>query len=467
MLEGAVAYGQRLFPGDDDMLLRKAHLLSAKGQHEQALSLLQDLERRNPDNTDIQYALGAVYSALEQPRRAIQYYQKASRDGYELGMVYGNIADEYYHLGRDDEAIRYYRKAIAANPDEERSLYNLASGLNELGRDEEAYTFFDRFVHDHPYNKVGWYCLGNILMTNQRFESAIDAFEYVLTGSCIAAEAYTCCGGVAHVAEYHSHYADGGAPFVRNSFHLTIEDGALVHPAAEHGADGAPELFLRIGGEVAAGLFLDGGLEENDEFLEALNAEVLVEHYALLFLHLLDDGLERVDVFLVDGLHAEHYVAVHLYEAAVAVIYEVGVLGLGYHTLGHLVVKTEVEDGVHHAGHRGTCAGTYTDEQRVLGVAEAAVHQGLGVGYGCVDVVLEKFYDFLLTDLIILIASVGGDGEARGYGNTDVVHLSQVGALATKQLAHLCITFGLSVAKGVNSFGFFHCKLYIYFCICF
>lgn len=181
MLEGAVAYGQRLFPGDDDMLLRKAHLLSAKGQHEQALSLLQDLERRNPDNTDIQYALGAVYSALEQPRRAIQYYQKASRDGYELGMVYGNIADEYYHLGRDDEAIRYYRKAIAANPDEERSLYNLASGLNELGRDEEAYTFFDRFVHDHPYNKVGWYCLGNILMTNQRFESAIDAFEYVLT----------------------------------------------------------------------------------------------------------------------------------------------------------------------------------------------------------------------------------------------------------------------------------------------
>lgn len=181
MLEGAVAYGQRLFPNDDDMLLRKAHLLSAKGQHEQALSLLQELESRNPDNTDVQYAMGAVYSALEQPRRAIQYYQKASRDGYELGMVYGNIADEYYRLGRDEDSLRYYRKALSVNPDEERSLYNLASTLSELGRNDEATTFYTRFVHDHPYNKVAWYCLGNVLLSDQKYAQAVDAFEYVRT----------------------------------------------------------------------------------------------------------------------------------------------------------------------------------------------------------------------------------------------------------------------------------------------
>ena len=280
----------------------------------------------------------------------------------------------------------------------------------------------------------------------------ILAVEEVLAVAGIAAEAYAGSGGVAHVAEHHSHHADSRTPLVGNAFHLTVEDGALVHPAAEHGADGTPKLLHGIVGEVAAGLSLDGLLKQLHELLEALHGEVLVEHDALLLLHLFDDGLEGIDVFLVDGLHAEHHVAVHLHEAAVGVVHEVRILSLGHHTFSHLVVQTEVQDGVHHAGHGSAGTGAYAHEQRILHVAELRVHQLLDVSHSGVHVVLQQLDNLVLTYLVILVTGVGGDGEPGRHGHSDEVHLSQIRTLAAQCLSHLGVTFGLSVAESVNSF---------------
>ena len=69
-------------------------------------------------------------------------------------------------------------------------------------------------------------------------------------------------------------------------------------------------------------------------------------------------------------LHAEDDVAVHLDEAAVAVPREARVAGLGRQRLDGLVVEAEVEDRVHHAGHRVAGAGADRHQQRVLQVAE-------------------------------------------------------------------------------------------------
>ena len=48
--------------------------------------------------------------------------------------------------------------------------------------------------------------------------------------------------------------------------------------------------------------------------------------------------------------------------------------------------------------------------------------------------------------LIVLGAGLGGDGKALRHGQTDVGHLSQVGALATQQLTHLGVALGEQIA---------------------
>ena len=60
---------------------------------------------------------------------------------------------------------------------------------------------------------------------------------------------------VAHIAEHHGLHVDRSAP--RNAVQAAISDRAPVHPRAEHGADGAPQLRVRVLRERRAALLFD------------------------------------------------------------------------------------------------------------------------------------------------------------------------------------------------------------------
>ena len=181
MIEKSVHHGEYLFPASNEIRLRRAHLLCFKEQFSEAYSILKQLERVQPDDTDVLYALGVVLSALEQPRKAIQYFNKAAADGYELGIIYGNIADEYVKMDKISEARNYYRKALKIKPDDEHSLYELANCYEDDGLTDKWIDYFQHFVEDHPYSKVGWFCLGEAYASAMLFEKAIDAYQYAIT----------------------------------------------------------------------------------------------------------------------------------------------------------------------------------------------------------------------------------------------------------------------------------------------
>ncbi len=180
MLEKSVVYGEQLFPQANAMRLRRAHLLCTKECYSDAYAILCDLERMEPDNTDVLYALGAVCSALELPRKAIRYYQLASVDQYELDTIYCNISDEYFKLHQYKESRMYARKALKVNIECQRALYSLSEGFFHDGADDEAEHFFTHFVREHPYSQVAWYCLAMVYMDVSLFEKAIDALEYAI-----------------------------------------------------------------------------------------------------------------------------------------------------------------------------------------------------------------------------------------------------------------------------------------------
>ena len=181
-LEAAVGLGERLYPDNGEMRLRKAQLLGVKGRYRQALGLLEQLELEDQDNTDVAYTLGTLYSMTGNAEKSIEYYLRAATDGYELGMIYGNVADEYLKLGNTVQAVRYYRKAVEDNPDEQRSLRSLVFIWDWQGRLEQAVRFFSNHVHNHPYCKTAWYCLGCCYMRDGHANAAkaVDAFEYAL-----------------------------------------------------------------------------------------------------------------------------------------------------------------------------------------------------------------------------------------------------------------------------------------------
>lgn len=258
-LQAAVNYGEQLFPANNAVRLRRAHLLCVQGAYPQALALLKDLEHAEPANTDVCYALGALYSMTDHAREAIDYYLKAAADGYELGMIYGNIGDEYYKLGMTDESVRYYRMSIEKNPDEERSLYNLACTWDEQGQNELSEQFFTQHVGEHPYSKGGWYCLGCVYSWLSLYEKAADAYEYAIAIDKSLFNAYL------GLSDCYSRLGDTGRAVAAMNDSLDYaDDRAYVYYTMGH-------LYLAAGNYHTASTYLHDALKEDPAYSIAWN----------------------------------------------------------------------------------------------------------------------------------------------------------------------------------------------------
>lgn len=191
-VQSALKYGEQLFPNANELKLRRAHMYSIQNNPQAALALLKEILRSEPGNTDAQYAMGLVYGMLDQPQKALQYYQMASADGVELGLIYGNMADEYYKMDRFDKAVLYYKKSIAENPDEERSMYNLLCIYEDEGLHQEAEAYFREQTQAHPYSFSAWIAYGRACMNLDMWQQAIDAYEYAVVIDKTSVQAYFC-----------------------------------------------------------------------------------------------------------------------------------------------------------------------------------------------------------------------------------------------------------------------------------
>ena len=83
------------------------------------------------------------------------------------------------------------------------------------------------------------------------------AVELLRAVGRVAGEGDAGAGVVAGVAIDHRLHVDGGSPLGGDVVFAAIDDGAVVHPGAEHGAGRAPELLPRILRELLAGALLD------------------------------------------------------------------------------------------------------------------------------------------------------------------------------------------------------------------
>ena len=273
------------------------------------------------------------------------------------------------------------------------------------------------------------------------------AVELLLAGRRIAREGDAGGRGLAHIAEHHGLHIDRGAPAFRNIVQAAIGDGALVHPRAEHRADGAPQLRVRVLRERLAALLLDALLVAVDDLVPIVGAEIGVERVAVAVLVVVEDFLEMM------MLDAEHHIGIHGDEAPVAVEGKAPVAGFLRKRHGGDVVEPEIEHGVHHARHRGAPAGAHRDQQRIFAVAEFLAGDAADLGQRGVDLRLQ----ILRIGFAVVVemgADLGGDGEAGRHRQAEMGHFGEPRALAAEQIAHRRAAGRLAAAEGVDPFAF-------------
>ncbi len=280
------------------------------------------------------------------------------------------------------------------------------------------------------------------------------AVEQVFAGTGIAGEGNTGAAVVAEVAEHHGLHVHRGTPGFGNVVQLAIDLGAVVVPALEHRHHRAPQLLPRIGRELAADTGANQALETLHQFLQVIGVEFGIELDALLLLHRIDDHLERIVIFLGYRLEAHDHVAVHLHEAAVGVPGESFVARLARQPGHRLVIEAEVEDGVHHAGHRGARTGAHRQQQRIGRIAELLAHLLLDERNALEHFGLDQLDHGILAFFGVDRAHLGADREAGRHRNSQATHFRKVGTLASEEILHLGVPVSSGGTKHIDVLGF-------------
>ena len=254
----------------------------------------------------------------------------------------------------------------------------------------------------------------------------VIAVHQVLAGRGIAGEGHAGAAFPAHVAENHGLDVDGCSQVVADAGRVAVVHRTLAVPAPENRFSRQPQLLVGILRELHAGLFSHDNLELLGQFLPVRGIELGVRLDALLRALFSDQILEWL---VVD---VQHDAAKHLHQTAIAVVDEALVAGQRDHARGGLVVQTDVQHGVHHAGHGELGARPAGDQQRLLRIAKDLARCCLGGLHGR-QFLLPHALGELVTASQIGVACLGRDGETGRDRNADAGHLGQIGALAAQQ----------------------------------
>lgn len=320
----------------------------------------------------------------------------------------------------------------------------LAAFDGELDVAEVAVVGLQR-LHDPHQPVVGRAVDGRELGERHGVADARDDVLALRVLQVVAVDALVAAGRVAgegdartrvgsEVAEDHGADVDGGAEVAGDALLTAVELGPVGVPRLEDRVYGQVHLLPGVLREVASRLGLHDPLELLDELLEVLGAEVRVDADLLGPLGRLQRLFEEV------AADAEHGLAEHLDEAAVRVPGEALVPRLRGETDDGGVGEADVEDGVHHAGHRELGAGAYGDQERVVVLAEGLAHPRLQGGQMGAHLVAELVG--LHTAVEEDLARLGGDGEAGRDRQPEVGHLGEVGTLPAEQVLQILVALG-------------------------
>ena len=125
-------------------------LLSHLGQHDTAISLMQESLSLFPEQAQVANNLGNALSQVGKVDEAIASYQNALRQQPDYLDARRNLGLCYAKSGRPEEAMASYELCLKSNPDDVQTLFAVANLKRDLHEYDAAIAMFDRVISLAP-----------------------------------------------------------------------------------------------------------------------------------------------------------------------------------------------------------------------------------------------------------------------------------------------------------------------------
>jgi tetratricopeptide (TPR) repeat protein len=181
---------QAIEPESEDVVLNLARLYAESGDVEHSVKVMEAVPAANR-SARIEFALGAAYSQLKQPKDAIAAYKRAvDIEPGDLQMM-DALAQALVANNQLDEALKQYRQISDADPDNADALVHIGEILRRQGKYEEALAQIRKARNADPTSLEAGYNEGLLLDVLGRFDEAAKTYQGMVDKTSHANGAYT------------------------------------------------------------------------------------------------------------------------------------------------------------------------------------------------------------------------------------------------------------------------------------
>ncbi len=135
------------YPQDIEAIQLQVKYLMAEKKPEEAITLLKEAEKNQPDDTDLLYTLGNLLDFTGKKQEALEYMEKIIAIDPANAAALNNAGYTMLEEGQNyEKALEYIQRSLAAEPDVPHVLDSLAWAYYKLGRLEEAWRVIEQCI---------------------------------------------------------------------------------------------------------------------------------------------------------------------------------------------------------------------------------------------------------------------------------------------------------------------------------
>jgi len=169
-----------LDPNAYDSYFKIAMLLKDFGNNEDSLEMLTKLVNKKPDYLEASIALSDMLCMQERYKEAISIMNESLKYHPNNFDVYYNMGMIYTMLNDFSSAKTCYEKAAIINSLEHNTDYNVAMIELILGELEEAEKYFTKCIEDEELSPLAYYQLAKIYMIRGDKDTAVKALNIAI-----------------------------------------------------------------------------------------------------------------------------------------------------------------------------------------------------------------------------------------------------------------------------------------------
>lgn len=158
----------------------QAELYIFEDKLDQAMKLLDEVERLDADNEEVYFQKSSIYSKKGDHKNAIQMLEKAFHLAEDTSEVFMLIGLEYLYLEDFNQALMFFERCLQQNPADHAAILNVMYCYDIMEKTLEAIAFLEKFIDNNPYNELAWQQLGKQYYKTKDYENAVNAFDMAI-----------------------------------------------------------------------------------------------------------------------------------------------------------------------------------------------------------------------------------------------------------------------------------------------